>query len=128
MARHVISAETRDQFRYIDFGDAAWTHPFLSMSMMVVECRQWSVPDRTDGLNLDHPVVQQILNTYLNAWTGYAPLAELRDTLRHPLRVAPLRRSRAWITNLADAEEQTRAELGKMPWVWLEDLTHPVLL
>jgi hypothetical protein len=29
--------------------------------MIVVECRyHWSVPDRSDGLNLDHPVMQQI--------------------------------------------------------------------
>jgi len=126
---NVIPAEASDRFRYIDFGDAAWTHPFLSMSMMVVECRyHWSVPDRADGLNLEHPVLQQILNTYLSAWTGYAPLAELRETLRHALRIAPLRRSSAWMINLAGADEQSRTEEGKMAWAWLEDVTLPVLL
>lgn len=29
----------RRRYRLIDFGDAAWTHPFLSMIMMITECR-----------------------------------------------------------------------------------------
>lgn len=126
---NVIPDQTHHRFRYIDFGDAAWTHPFLSLPMMIVECRyHWSVPERPDGLNLDHPIMRQILDSYLNAWTSYAPISDLRETLRNALRIAPLRRSRAWITNLTQADDQTRADHGAMPGAWLEDLTMPVLL
>lgn len=125
---NVLPAGPHGRYTFIDFGDAAWTHPFLSMMMMVVECRyQWSVPDLPDGLNLDHPALQQILDAYLGAWTAYAPLVELQRDLRAALRIAPLRRSRAWITNLAQTDHPTRTELGHMPWIWLEDLTQPIL-
>lgn len=127
--RNVIPDQTRRRFRYIDFGDAAWTHPFLSLPMMIVECRyRWSVPDRPDGLNLDDPILHRILDSYLNTWTTYAPISDLRETLRNALRIAPLRHSRAWITNLTEADDQTRTDHGAMPWAWLEDLTIPVLL
>ena len=120
--------QARNRFRYIDFGDAAWTHPFLSLNMTIVECRyRWSVPDQDEGLNLDHPVLRRILDSYLSAWTDYAPLDALRETLRHALRISPLRRSSAWIGNLAYADDQNRTEHGAMPWIWLEDLTLPVL-
>lgn len=126
---NVLPARSQGHYRFIDFGDAAWTHPFVSMIMMVIECRyRWSVPDLPEGLNLDHPALREVLDTYLAAWTSYAPCTDLQRTLRHALRIAPLRRSRAWITNLAQADQPTRTELGHMPWAWLEDLTTPILV
>ncbi|MBO0883371.1 MAG: hypothetical protein J2P17_24155 [Mycobacterium sp.] len=50
-----------------------------------------------DALNLDHPILHRIIDSYLSAWSEYEPLNELRKTLSIALRLAPLRRSRAWI-------------------------------
>lgn len=97
------------------------------MIMLVVECRHhWSVPDVPGQLNIDHPVLDQIFDTYLRAWSDFAPLSELRGTLLHALRIAPLRRSQAWMDNLAHADQHALTKLGHLPWTWLEDLTLPV--
>ncbi|GAB3764767.1 phosphotransferase family protein [Microlunatus parietis] len=117
----------RPHYRLIDFGDAAWTHPFLSLIMMIIECHyRWSVPDLPGTLNLDYPVLHRIVDAYLESWTEYAPLPELRMIMADALRLAPLRRSQAWITNLAEADEATIARHGRLPWSWLKDVALPV--
>jgi hypothetical protein len=118
----------RRRFRFIDFGDVAWTHPFLSLIMMIIECRyRWSVPDLPGALNLDHPAVRTIIDAYLDCWTDYAPLADLRGFMADALRIAPLRRCQAWTTNLADADDGALARHGHLPWSWLQDVTIPVV-
>lgn len=95
--------------------------------MLVIECRyRWSVPDLPGRLNIDDPNLGHILDAYLNCWTQHAPHAELRRTLCHALRLASLRRSQAWIDNLAQANDSDLRKHGQMPWAWLEDVTHPV--
>lgn len=117
----------RRHYRLIDFGDAAWTHPFLSMIMMIIECRyRWSVPDLPDALNLDHPAVRTIIDAYLRCWTEFAPLPALRRIMTDAVRIAPLRRCQAWITNLAEADDASLARHGRLPWSWLQDVTVPV--
>ncbi|MFC7623310.1 phosphotransferase family protein [Microlunatus sp. GCM10028923] len=117
----------RPRYRLIDFGDAAWNHPFLSMIMMIIECRyRWSVPDLPDTLNLDHPVLHRIIDGYLSAWSDYVLIDELRRTMSDALRVAPLRRAQAWLANLAEADGEALAEHGQLPWLWLRDVTVPV--
>ncbi|MDN5724590.1 MAG: GNAT family N-acetyltransferase [Propionibacteriales bacterium] len=125
---NILPADSPERFRFIDFGGAAWTHPFLSMTVMVVECRHlWSVPDKPAGLNIEHPLLDRVLDTYAACWTDHASLADLRRTLDHALRLGALRRSSAWITNLADADEAALAADGHLLWDWLGDLRLPVL-
>lgn len=114
-------------YRFIDFGDAAWSHPFLSLLMLITECRfRWSADDQPDLLEINHPAITSITDAYLNHWTDYAPMPELRHTLHSALQVASLRRSRAWIHNLAQANLTDLQKHGQMPWTWLEDATRPV--
>lgn len=117
----------RQRHRFIDFGDAAWTHPFLSMMMLIVECRhQWAIPELPQALNLDHPLLRRMIDAYLEPWTVYAPMPELRSTLSDALRLAPVRRSRAWITNLDGADPAAFDQDCQMPWVWLHDVGNSV--
>lgn len=85
------------------------------------------MPDLPDALNLDHPMLHRIIDTYLAEWSEFAPLPELRRTMIDALRIAPLRRSQAWITNLADADDAALTKHGQLPWLWLKDLTIPVV-
>lgn len=115
-------------YRFIDFGDAVWSHPFLSLIMLIIECRfRWSVSDDAGALNIGHPAITTIADAYLQQWSDYAALAELRKTLEAALRLAALRRSRAWIDNLARADESQLRRHGDMPWSWLHDVvvSHP---
>jgi Phosphotransferase enzyme family len=120
---NVLIARPGGRHRFIDFGDAAWTHPFLSLMSPLREChRRWSLPG-TIGDCRGHPALQMIIDAYLDTWTGYASSQELRDTLIHALRLTPLRRSRALITNVNHATSADAHDLGPTPWSWLEAAT-----
>jgi len=88
---------------------------------------RWSVPHRPGTLNVDHPILHRLLDGYLDRWTGYAPLPELRRAAADAIRLGALRRCWAWLTNLTEADDAALAELGHLPWAWLEDLTRPVV-
>lgn len=119
--------EAHPGYRFIDFGDIAWSHPFLSLIMLVIECRhRWSTPDLPDRLNIDDPNLNDVFDAYLDCWRHYASPGELRQTLCHALQLASLRRSQAWITNLHQADEVDLQRYGRLPWAWLEDVTRPV--
>lgn len=114
-------------YRFIDFGDAAWTHPFLSIRMLIVECQyRWAVPEVPGAFNVDHPILKGIIDQYLRAWAEFADLPRLRMIMNDALRLAPLRRSQAWIANLEDADDEAIAELGHLPWSWLADVTQRI--
>lgn len=57
----VPPADADSSHQFIDFGDAAWSHPFLSLIMLIIECRfRWAVPDQPDRLNINHPAITAI--------------------------------------------------------------------
>ncbi|NYH92344.1 phosphotransferase [Actinopolymorpha rutila] len=114
-------------FRFFDFADATWGHPFGSLAMMVVECvYRWEVPQPADAVNLREERTREVIDTYLRQWTDFAPIEDLRELAGCALRVAPLNRTAAWIRNLEDAGPEDLDRYGRMPWAWLEDVTNPV--
>lgn len=121
---NVLSGRTGGHHRFIDFGDAAWTHPFLSLMPLLfgLHGRCWSLPDPFSN-SLDHPFLKMIIDSYLQAWTDYASPQELRAILSHALRLTPLRRSRALITNFKRATSADAADLGPTPWAFLTAAT-----
>lgn len=112
------------RYRFIDFGDAAWTHPFISLMPLLFGCHHRWLP-RPSPFDPNHPALQLLIETYLRHWTEYADLPELTETLHHALRVAPLRRSRALITNMDRATSEDVDELGPLPWAWLQTAISP---
>jgi hypothetical protein len=124
---NVLAARPGGRHRFIDFGDAAWTHPFLSVTPLLLACHaRWSLPGSFDE-SLDHPSLQMIIDSYLQAWTDHTSLRELRDVLSHALRLAPLRRSRAIIANIERATSADADDLGATPWSLLTALQQPML-
>lgn len=116
-------------FRFFDFADASWSHPFGSLAMMVVECvYRWEVPQPADAVNLREERTREVIDTYLREWTDFAPIEDLRELAGYALRVAPLNRAAAWIRNLEDAGPDDLDRYGRMPWAWLEDVTKPVFI
>lgn len=104
--------------RFIDFGDAAWTHPFLSLPACLHYYHQrWCRAGVAFDLN--HPALQPLIDSYLDAWAECARPAELRAAITAAARLAPLRRSTAAIENFDHAGPTDRDELGPTPWQWL---------
>ena len=88
---NVIPPQDPDSsYRLIDFGDAAWSHPFLSPIMLIIECRfRWAADDQPDRLDLNHPAITAtITDAYLSHWTDYASMPDLRHTLHCALQLA----------------------------------------
>jgi hypothetical protein len=116
-------------FRFFDFADASWGHPFGSLAMMVVECLyRWEVPQPVSAVDLREERTRAVIDAYLREWTDFAPLEQLRELAGYALRVAPLNRTAAWIRNLEGADPDALDKYGRMPWAWLEDVTKLVLV
>lgn len=104
--------------RFIDFGDAAWTHPFLSLPACLHYYHQRWRPAAV-AVDLNHSALQPLIDSYVDAWAEYDHPAELRAAITAAARLAPLRRSRAAIENFKHAGPDDRDELGPTPWQWL---------
>lgn len=116
-------------YRFFDFADAVWGHPFASLVMLAVECVfRWEVPQPEDAVDLRDDRIREVFDSYLRQWTDLAPIEELRELAGYALRTASLNRAAAWLRNLEDATADDLARYGRMPWAWLEDVTKPVLI
>jgi hypothetical protein len=105
--------------RFFDWGDASVAHPFLSLL----------VPLRVAARALDVPagdaVLHRLRDAYLDAWSGYGDLAELRVQADVALRVAPLPRAMTWERILRGVHPDERAEwLDAVPG-WTAEYLEP---
>lgn len=122
-AGNVLSSRRAGQYQFIDLGDAAWTHPFLSMLPLLYDCHQRWVPDTPFSLN--HPLVDVISSAYVKVWPDYGSQRDLKVAFAAAATLAPLRRSRAVIANIAHAGVEDAHDLGPTPWTWLTLLSDP---
>jgi hypothetical protein len=127
--RNVFMSRTDAPFRFFDFSDARWAHPFESLAMFVWECaRRWRITIGTDVIDMRHPRLRQVFDAYLTCWADVGTPEHLRPLMAHALRLAPLHRTSVWIRILADADTAALAAHGQTPWSWLQDVTRPVRL
>ena len=127
--RNVFLPRPSGPFRFFDFADAVWAHPFGSLVMLVVECQhRWRIPAAAHLIDCRDHRIRAVVDAYLECWTDLAPLPELRRLAECALRIAPLHRTAAWLGILADADPAALVDHGRTPWAWLEDVTKPVLL
>jgi hypothetical protein len=127
--RNVFLPRPGGPYRFFDFADAVWAHPFGSLVMLVVEClHRWRIPAAEGVVDCRDDRVRAVVDAYLDCWTDLAPPEDLRRLAEHALRIAPLHRTAAWLGILEDADDAALAAHGRTPWAWLEDVTKPVLL
>lgn len=126
--RNVFLPRPGGPYRFFDLADAVWAHPFGSLVMLVVEClHRWRIP-AGDLIDCRDERIIAVLDAYLNCWTDFAPLDDLRALAECALRIAPLHRVAAWLDILRDADDVAVAKHGSTPWAWLQDVTTPVQL
>lgn len=116
-------------YRFFDFAESVWAHPFGSLLML-----QWELVHRhglqvgDDGpLDLDHPAIRQVFDAYLASWTDFADAPTLRALAAAALQLAPLQRAAVWLEVLR-RHPSALGQHGATPSRWIFDVARPVSL
>ncbi len=103
------------RYTFADWGESGVAHPFFTL---LVTLR--SIAYRLN-LAFDGPEVLALRDVYLESWTDYGSLAELREVADLAARVAMPARALTWYRILAAAPEAQQAEdAGAVPG-WLQE-------
>ncbi|BBE21177.1 hypothetical protein MN0502_00600 [Arthrobacter sp. MN05-02] len=107
--------------RFFDFADSYWAHPFSALLVPLTRMReQWRAAP-------DDPRIQAVVTAYLERWTGYAPLPELRAAVEPALALAGVHRYGSWLRLLVYADDDSMRTYAPAALHYLRTLTDPVL-
>lgn len=118
----------RDQgYRFFDFGESLWSHPFESLVMLVWEViHQHKLQVQDSGpLDLDHPSIHGLIDPYLDGWRDFADHPTLKRLMAAALQIAPLYRAERWMEILAHRPAALDRH-GATPRAWIFDIERPV--
>ncbi|WP_028281414.1 phosphotransferase [Arthrobacter sp. H5] len=116
-----IPGTSTDPLRFFDFADAYWAHPFSSLYVPLgIMMEQWQAGP-------DDARIRRVITTYLECWTDYAPLPELRAGLEPALQLGRLQRYGSWLRLLIHADDESMTEYGPPALAYLMKITKPVL-
>lgn len=92
------------RYRFLDWGDSCVSHPFHTL-VVTLRSIAW-------GRNLPPggPELERLRDAYLEAWTRFASLDELRTAFRVAYRIGTVCRTLAWGHFAAAMEPEFRAE------------------
>lgn len=128
--RNVFVPRGGDGYRFFDFGESLWAHPFESLVMLVWEVVHQQKMDVGDSglLDLDHPAIHDIFDPYLSSWCEFADLPTLRRLTAAALQLAPLYRAERWMHILARVPAALVERHGGTPRAWIFDVERPLHL
>ncbi|MHA7285813.1 hypothetical protein ACX80I_06015 [Arthrobacter sp. MDT3-44] len=116
-----LPATSAEPLRFFDFADSYWAHPFSVLLVPITQMReQWNTTS-------DDPRIQSVVTAYLDRWTGYAPMPELRAALEPALRLAGVHRYGSWLRLLVYADDESMRAYAPAALHYLRTLTDPVL-
>lgn len=116
-----IPGSSTDPLRFFDFGDSYWAHPFSSLYVPLGAMMEaW-------GTGPDDARIRRVLAAYLERWSGYAPLPQLREALEPALQLGRLNRYASWLRLLIHADDGAMLEYGPHALRYLATVTDPVL-
>jgi hypothetical protein len=121
-ARNCFLPATSDEpLRFFDFADSYRAHPFSVLLVPITQMReQWNT-------TADDPRIQSVVTAYLERWTGYAPMPELRAALEPALQLAGVHRYGSWLRLLVYADDESMRAYAPAALHYLRTLTDPVL-
>lgn len=127
--RNVFVPRPGQGYRFFDFGESLWSHPFESVVMLTWEIvHQHKLQVADDRLlDLDHPQLHDLFDAYLECWQDFADLATLRGLTAAALQIAPLYRAERWMQILA-SRSTALDKHGSTPRAWIFDIERPVRL
>lgn len=100
--------------RFLDWGEGAVAHPFAGVTNTLrdIAYRRRLEPDSQEVLRLR--------DIYLEPWTQFAPMPELRTVFAQGYLVGMLCRAVTWERFLSTASDEVRAEYDRNAAVWLD--------
>ena len=111
------------RYTLIDWGDSGYAHPFFSI---IITLRSFSdrlgLPDEaTENPDRLHPEPGRLRDRYLETWTDYAPLPELRRLFATAWRVGMVNRALSWRQGLLQMDSAGREQYGHTAPAWLAE-------
>ena len=116
-------------YRFFDFAESVWAHPFGSLAMLL-----WELVHRFDvavgdvgPVDVSDSPIRPIFDSYLQCWRQFADLDQLRRLAASALLIAPLYRTATWLAVLRSNPEALDRH-GSTPRAWIFDVTRPLIL
>jgi hypothetical protein len=97
-----------------DWGESAVTHPFFTLVVIMRSV------DNSIGTDFS-PESEQVRDMYLQYWTSYAPINELRTIVKLAQRIGYINRALTWKMSLENMPEELRAEYAIAVPSYLKD-------
>lgn len=118
---NVFSSGPAAPYRFFDFGDAVWGHPFATL-----ECVRAALVNEDHAGDAawrdDDPRLDELTEAYLNEWTGFAPPAVLRRELSAARALHAVHRLVSWHRLLVHADDLECAVWASSPRYWLAEV------
>jgi hypothetical protein len=99
---------------FLDWAEATVSHPFTGPLLALR-----SAAERA-GHEPGSPEVERLRDVYLEPFTRFAPLPELRETFAHAYLLAPIGRAQVWRRTLAPLGPGVGMQEGEPVAAWLE--------
>ena len=99
---------------FTDWGESAITHPFFTLVVMMRSV------DNSIGVDFS-PESEEVRDMYLQYWTSYAPIDELRSIVKLTQRIGYVNRALTWKMSLNDMPEQLKSEYAIAVPSYLKD-------
>jgi phosphotransferase family enzyme len=97
-----------------DWGESAITHPFFTLVVIMRSV------DNSLGMDFS-PESEQVRDIYLQYWTSYAPIDELRSIIKLAQRIGYVNRAMTWKMSLNDMPEELKSEYSIAVPSYLKD-------
>ncbi len=97
-----------------DWGESAVTHPFFTLVVIMRSV------DNSLGIDFS-PESEQVRDMYLQYWTSYAPMEELRPIVKLAQRIGYVNRALTWKISLDDMPEKLKPEYAIAVPSYLKD-------
>lgn len=103
-----------EKVTFTDWGESAVTHPFFTLVVMMRGV------DNSIGTDFS-PESEQVRDMYLQHWTSYAPMDELRSIAKLAQRIGYVNRALTWKISLDDMPEELKSEYAIAVPSYLKD-------
>ncbi len=104
---------------FTDWGESAVTHPFFTLIVMMRGV------DNSMGVDFSIEA-EQVRDLYLQHWTSYASMDELKSVVRLAQRIGYVNRALTWKISIEGMPVERRAEYAMAVPSYLKDFVHTV--